>query len=263
MNEITTILVDDEQLAREKLRLLLARDPMFKVVQECATGREAIEAVYAHHPAVAFVDVQMPDLDGLSALASIDTNTRPLVVLTTAFSHYAVEAFEAEVLDYLLKPFDEERLARCLRRIKSHLVNRSDDKPPGTRGSADAIDRFLVKADGRILFFEAEEIDWIEAASNYVEIHTGVPSAPGVGGMGWKTGQQSFLVRHTMNELEKRLNPKQFLRIHRSYIVNVSKIRGVQPCNSGEYMVRLQNGKELPSSRGYRENLDAILKAAI
>ena len=250
MKEITTIIVDDEPLAREKLRLLLGRDPMFKIVQECGTGREAIQAVYAHTPQVAFIDVQMPDIDGFSALASIDPDTRPLVVLTTAYSHYAVQAFEAEVLDYLLKPFDEDRLSRCIRRIKSRLVHKPNgDGTTATLAiSSDTIDRFLVKAEGRILFFEAEEIDWIEAASNYVEIHTGT---------------QSFLVRHTMNELEKKLNRKQFLRIHRSYIVNVSKIRGVQPCNSGEYMVRLQNGKELPSSRGYRENLDSILKTAI
>jgi two-component system LytT family response regulator len=247
MNEITTILVDDELLAREKLRMLVGRDPMFKIVAECSTGREAIQAVYAHRPAVAFFDVQMPDIDGLSALQSIDSQARPLVVLTTAFSHYAVQAFEAEVLDYLLKPFDEERLGRCLRRIKSRLLHPQPERQ-AEASSSDALERFLVKADGRILFFEAEEIDWIEAASNYVEIHT---------------GSQSYLVRHTMNELEKRLNPRHFLRIHRSYIVNVAKIRGVQPCNSGEYMVRLQNAKELPSSRGYRENLDSILKTAI
>lgn len=250
MNEITAILVDDEPLAREKLRMLLGRDPMFRIVQECATGREAIQAVYTHRPNVAFIDVQMPDIDGLSALDAIDPHTRPLVVLTTAFSHYAVQAFEAEVLDYLLKPFDEERLGRCLRRIKSRLVGGSQERRTSVDSSKspESIDRFLVKADGRILFFEAEEIDWIEAASNYVEIHT---------------GSQSFLVRHTMNELEKKLNPKHFLRIHRSYIVNVAKIRGVQPCNSGEYMVRLQNGKELPSSRGFRDHLDSILRAAI
>lgn len=250
MTDITTIIVDDEPLAREKLRMLLGRDPMFRIVAECATGREAIQAVYEHNPQVAFIDVQMPDIDGFSALDSIDPLTRPLVVLTTAYSHYAVQAFEAEVVDYLLKPFDQERLARCLRRIKSRLTHKpSAPAATGTLArSSDLIDRFLVKAEGRILFFEAEEIDWIEAASNYVEIHT---------------GSQSFLVRHTMNELEKKLNPGKFLRIHRSYIVNVVKIRGVQPCNSGEYMVRLQNGKELPSSRGYRENLDSILKTAI
>jgi two-component system LytT family response regulator len=251
MTEITAIIVDDEPLAREKLRMLLGRDPMFQFVQECATGREAIQAIYAHRPQVAFIDVQMPDIDGFSALESVDPITRPLVVLTTAYSHYAVQAFEAEVLDYLLKPFDEERLARCIRRIKSRLLHPRPENGGGSETLAkasDSIDRFLVKAEGRILFFEAEEIDWIEAASNYVEIHTGT---------------QSFLVRHTMNELEKKLNPRQFLRIHRSYIVNVVKIRGVQPCNSGEYMVRLQNGKELPSSRGYRENLDSILKTAI
>lgn len=250
MNEITTIIVDDEPPAREKLRILLARDPMFKVVQECANGHEAIQAVYAHSPKVVFIDVQMPDIDGFTALESIDPLARPLVVLTTAFSHYAVQAFEAEVLDYLLKPFDEERLTRCTRRIKARLMHRPNGSDPVDRmeKSSDAIDRFLVKSEGRILFFEADEIDWIEAASNYVEIHS---------------GSQSFLVRHTMNELEHRLNSKQFLRIHRSYIVNVVKIRGVQPCNSGEYMIRLQNGKELPSSRGYRDNLDSILKSAI
>jgi two-component system, LytTR family, response regulator len=248
MTEITTLIVDDEPLAREKLRILLGRDPMFRIVQECATGREAIRAVYVHKPQVVFLDVQMPDIDGFGALESIDAMARPLVVLTTAYSDYAVQAFEAEVLDYLLKPFDEERLARCTRRIKSRLLHSAAPAGGTLHKPPDTIDRFLVKSDGRILFFEASEIDWIEAASNYVEIHT---------------GSQSYLVRHTMNELEKKLNSKQFLRIHRSFIVNLSKIRGVQPCNSGEYMVRLQNGKELPSSRGYRENLAAILKTAI
>lgn len=248
MTEITTILVDDEPLARDKLRLFLGRDPMFRIIAECANAREATEAIYKLRPAVAFIDVQMPGVDGLSALKSIDSRSRPLVVLTTAFSDYAVQAFEAEVLDYVLKPFDEERLSRSLRRIKERLLH---DRVPSNLPEASptaSTDRFLVKADGRILFFEAEEIDWIEAASNYVEIHA---------------GSQSYLVRQTMSELEKRLHPKQFLRIHRSYIVNVGKIRGVQPCNSGEYMVRLQNGKELPSSRGYREHLTSILRSAI
>src|SRR5512146_2927181 len=223
---------------------------MFIILQECSTGREAIQAIYAHRPQVIFIDVQMPDIDGLSALQSVDTALRPLVVLTTAYSHYAVQAFEAEVLDYLLKPFDEERLARCLRRVKARLSQAAPAEPAlGTlQQASDSIDRFLVKSEGRILFFDGKEIDWIEAASNYVEIHT---------------GSQSFLVRHTMNELEKKLNPRQFVRIHRSFIVNLAKIRGVQPCNSGEYMVRLQNGKELPSSRGYRENLASILKSAL
>lgn len=250
MTEITTIIVDDEPLAREKLRILLGRDPMFRIVEECGTGREAIQAIYDHKPRVAFIDVQMPDIDGFTALNSVDPQTLPLVVLTTAYSQHAVQAFEAEVLDYLLKPFDEERLAQCVRRIKKRLLH--PDAHPGSNGnfprSSDSIERFLVKAEGRILFFEAEEIDWIEAASNYVAIHT---------------GSQSYLVRHTMNELENKLNPRMFLRIHRSYIVNVAKIRGVQPCNSGEYMVRLHSGKELPSSRGYRTKLDSILKNAI
>jgi two-component system LytT family response regulator len=250
MNEITVIIVDDELLAREKLRMLLARDPMFRIVDECSTGREAIRSIYTHKPQVAFVDVQMPDIDGFTALQSVDALTRPIVVLTTAYSHYAVQAFEAEVLDYLLKPFDEERLARCVRRIKTRLLHqhRNNGASDDFEKSSDVIERFLVRAEGRILFLDAEEVEWIEAASNYVEIHA---------------ASQSYLVRHTMNELEKKLNPKQFLRIHRSYIVNSAKIRGVQPCNSGEYMVRLINGKELPSSRGYRERIDEMLKRAI
>ena len=248
MNEIATLIVDDELLAREKLRMLLSRDPMFRIVQECGTGRDAIQAIYSHRPQVMFLDVQMPDVDGFAALNSIDPVTRPLVVLTTAYSNYAVQAFEAEVLDYLLKPFDEERLGRCIRRIKSRLLQSTPAGSTADQKTSDGIDRFLVKSEGRILFFDAKEIDWIEAASNYAEIHT---------------GSQSFLVRHTMNELERKLNPMQFLRIHRSFIVNLAKIRGVQPCNSGEYMVRLQNGKELPSSRGYRDNLASILKTAI
>jgi two-component system LytT family response regulator len=250
MNDISTIIVDDEPLAREKLRMLLGRDPMFRIVQECSTGREAIQAIYAQRPQVMFLDVQMPDVDGFGALNSIDPVTRPLVILTTAYSNYAVQAFEAEVLDYLLKPFDEERLGRCIRRIKSRLLQAAPagNSADSVQKSSDAIDRFLVKSEGRILFFDAREIDWIEAASNYAEIHT---------------GSQSYLVRHTMNELERKLNPMRFLRIHRSFIVNLTKIRGVQPCNSGEYMVRLQNGKELPSSRGYRDNMASILKNAI
>jgi len=245
MKQITTVLIDDEQLSREKLRFLLQRDPMFNIVDECSNGRDAIQAIYTHRPALVFIDIQMPDVDGISVVRSIDPHTRPLIVLTTAYSDYAVQAFEAGALDYLLKPFDEQRLAECLRRVKAHLVQRHPtDAVPGLF----ALNRFLVRADGRVLFFEAEEIDWIEAASNYVEIHT---------------GSQSYLVRYTMNELEKRLRPTQFLRIHRSYIVNVGKIRGVQPCKTGEYVVRLQNGKELPSSRGYREHLDSIIENAI
>src|ERR1041385_851577 len=164
MTEITALIVDDEPLAREKLRMLLSRDPMFRIVHECSTGGEAIRAIYAYKPQVVFLDVQMPDVDGFKALSSIDPLARPLIVLTTAYSEYAVQAFEADVLDYLLKPFDEERLARCVRRIKSRLLHHEHKSPHAEiKPSPDTIDRFLVKSDGRILFFEAGEIDWIEA----------------------------------------------------------------------------------------------------
>jgi len=249
MDRIDAIIVDDESLARQKLSLMLQKDPALRVVGECATASEAIQAIREHRPALLFLDIQMPDDSGFAVLNSIDIDPRPKIIFTTAYDNYAMQAFDAQALDYLLKPFDEERFLRAVTRAKneiySEMARRTVDGP--TDGHA-RLDRFIVKSGGRILFFTTDEIDWIEAASNYVKLYS---------------CGKGYLVRHTIGDLERKLDSRQFLRIHRSIIVNIQKIRGVQPCNSGEFIITLTSGKELPSSRGYRQNLGALLKAAL
>jgi two-component system, LytTR family, response regulator len=253
MQTIDTLIVDDEVLARKKLCVLLERDPDFRIVGECATASDAIRALRELRPDLLFLDIQMPDDDGFSVINSIGPDSRPRIIFTTAYDNYAIQAFDAEAVDYLLKPFDEERFARAVKRAKSEIIAEatqlatSSDSDSRTNTSP-ALERFIVKSEGRILFFTTDEIDWIEAASNYVKLYS---------------SGKGHLVRHTMNEMEKKLDNRQFLRIHRSIIVNVKKIRGVQPCNSGEFIVTLVNGKELPSSRGYRGNLGLLLKSAL
>jgi two-component system LytT family response regulator len=250
---IDTLIVDDEVLARRKLCVLLQRDPDFHIVGECSTAGDAIRALQQLRPALMFLDIQMPDDDGFTVINGIEPELRPKIIFTTAYDHYAIQAFDAEAVDYLLKPFDEERFARAVKRAKSEILaglaqRSADDEQSNGAQAHPALERFVVKSEGRILFFTTDEIDWIEAASNYVKLYS---------------NGKGHLVRHTMHEMEKKLNPTQFLRIHRSIIVNIKKIRGVQPCNSGEFIVTLVSGKELPSSRGYRENLGSLLKSAL
>jgi two-component system LytT family response regulator len=247
---IDTLIVDDEVLARKKLCVLLERDPDFRIVGECATAADAIRALQQLRPALMFLDIQMPDEDGFSVINSIGPELPTKVIFTTAYDNYAIQAFDAEAVDYLLKPFDEERFARAVKRAKGEIfadrtAGANEGEPARTNHTPE---RFVVKSEGRILFFTTDEIDWIEAASNYVKLYS---------------CGKGHLVRHTMNEMERKLDARQFLRIHRSIIVNVKKIRGVQPCNSGEFIVTLVSGKELPSSRGYRGNLGLLLKSAL
>lgn len=251
---IDTLIVDDEVLAREKLCVLLQRDPDSRIVGECSSAADAIHAIRQFRPALMFLDIQMPDDDGFSVINAIEPELRPKIIFTTAYDSYAIQAFDAEAVDYLLKPFDEERFNRAVKRAKSEILaemaqsQETADHPDQLPQAHHPLERFVVKCEGRILFFTTDEIDWIEAASNYVKLYS---------------NGKGYLVRQTMNEMEKKLNPDQFLRIHRSIIVNVRKIRGVQPCNSGEFIVTLVSGKELPSSRGYRGNLGALLKSAL
>jgi two-component system LytT family response regulator len=246
MDTIDTIVVDDEPLARQKLTLLLQKDPSFRIVAQCATAEEAIRALGAFRPALMFLDIQMPDDNGFAVVNAIEPDLRPKIIFTTAYDQYAMQAFEAQAIDYLLKPFDEERFARAVKRAKDEILAEAAQRTPSNGHRK--LERFIVKSEGRILFFTTEEIDWIEAASNYVRLYS---------------NGKGYLVRHTMNDLERKLDPEHFLRIHRSIIVNIHKIRGIQPCNSGEFIVTLTSGKELPSSRGYRQNLGGLLKSAI
>jgi two-component system LytT family response regulator len=250
---IRAVIADDESLARRRLRSLLAAEKDFCVVAECKNGREALAAIERHHPDLLFLDVEMPELDGMGVLEQAGPEHLPAVIFVTAFDHYAVQAFDAHALDYLLKPFDESRFARSLDRARRHLQhhNRADynrrlesllhelsPKPGG-------LERLVIKSGGRIVFLNDEEVDWIEAAANYVRLHAGT---------------ESYLLRQKMSVIEEKLDPARYMRIHRSIIVNIDKIRELKPCNNGEYIVVLRNGKELSLSRSFRERIHQLLQ---
>jgi two-component system, LytTR family, response regulator len=250
------IVADDEHLARKKLRLLLASEPGVQVVAECQDGQQTIEAVRAHKPDLLLIDVQMPDLDGFQVLEKINPDEMPVVVFTTAYDQFAIRAFEAHALDYLLKPFDGERLHHSMERARAELLkvhNRdltsrildliAKNAGPKTEPK-EADDRMVIRAGGKVVFLEVKEIDWIEAAANYVKLNV---------------GKDSYLLREGISSISERLHPDRFVRIHRSVIVNVRKIKELQPCESGEYIAVLKNGKELSCSRGYRAQLQRLI----
>jgi len=246
--KVRTLIVDDEPLARERLMQWLRQEPELELLGECADGRAAVEAIRREKPALLFLDVQMPELDGFGVLSALGTEPLPAVVFVTAYDQFAVKAFEAHAVDYLLKPFDHERLRTALRRalariqqaqagaLQEQLAALLADWKPETKCS----DRLAIKSDGRVVLVRLADIDWIEAADNYATIHT---------------GGEEHLLRETMQSLEDRLPSKQFLRISRSAIVNVERIKELQPLFYGEYAVFLRNGTKLTLSRSYRDKL--------
>jgi two-component system LytT family response regulator len=251
MAKTRTLIVDDEELARERLRTLLTEEPEIDLIGECSNGREAVETIRRESPDLVFLDVRMPELDGFGVLMALEGEKLPLVVFVTAHDRFALKAFEVHAVDYLLKPFDRERfqkaLQRALERVKRHetsLLNEqlsallADVKPTPKHA-----DRLAIKAEGRVSFLKTDDIDWIEAADNYVSIHV---------------GSESCLLRETMTSLEARLSPHKFLRISRSAIVQMDRIKELQPLFHGEYAVILRNGTRLTLSRGYREKLPQL-----
>jgi two-component system LytT family response regulator len=256
MPAIRTVIADDEQLARKKLRLLLGSEPGVQVVAECQDGQQTVGAVQDHKPDLLLIDVRMPDLDGFQVLGQLSTADMPVVVFTTAYDQFAIRAFEAHALDYLLKPFERERLHQAIERaraelLKSHnhdltaqlldmIVKRTEPKME----SKQADDRMVIRAGGKVIFLDMKDIDWIEAAANYVRLNV---------------GKDSYLQREGIGSIAERLDPDRFVRIHRSVIVNVRKIKELQPCDSGEYIAVLKNGKELSCSRGYRTQLQRLI----
>jgi two-component system LytT family response regulator len=249
---IRALIADDERLAREKLRILLDAEPDIRLVGECGNGRQAVSALRQHRPDLLFLDIHMPDMDGFEVLGAISPDETPAVIFTTAYDRYAVKAFEMHALDYLLKPFDQERLQSALNRTRAELT-----KSPRNGVAQQVLDllatsktqpqtakRFVIKAGGRMLFLDQEDIDWVEAAANYVKINV---------------GKDTHLLRESIGKLSERLDPRHFVRIHRSLLVNVGKIKALQPCNRGEYILTLRNGKELPCSRGYRVELQRVI----
>ena len=246
--KIRVLIVDDEPLARDRLRRLLGDFADLTIVGECAHGREALETIPDLHPDLLFLDVQMPELDGFSMLAALAPKDRPAVIFTTAYDKFAVRAFEVHAIDYLLKPFDQERLRAAVERARNSLLQAESDPLQArltellkeVRPMAATLDRISVKSGGRIVLIRLEEIDWIEAADNYVSLHV---------------GKATHLLRETMTTLEARLDATRFLRISRSLIVNKQRVKELHPMFHGDFALILQDGTKLNSSRNYRHKL--------
>ena len=249
---IRVLLVDDEPLALSMMREMLQSDPQVEIVGESANGREALTAIRAHSPDLIFLDVQMPELGGFELLASLEPGNIPYVIFVTAYDQYAVRAFEVHALDYLLKPFDQERFNSSWQRARTRILSERnggmdqriltllEDLKAGSK----YLERLVIKASGRIYFLDINEVDWIEAEGNYVSVHT---------------ARKSHLLRETIGSLESQLDPKKFVRIHRSSIVRIASIRELQPWFHGEYRVNLENGTQLALSRNYRDKLQEAL----
>jgi len=243
---IRVLIVDDEPLARARLRRLLAREPDLEVLGECANGLEAIAFIRQHRPDLAFLDVQMPEVSGFDVLRALPADTWPAVVFVTAHDQHALEAFEVQALDYLLKPFTRARLLSAVQRARLHIQAR--DLGPLNRQLAQwlkattagpaCLSRIAVKAGAQTLFVKVEDIDYIESAANYAVLQT-------------RAG--NHVLRQTLNELEAKLPPRRFLRISRSIIVNLERVKGMQSAAAGECLLILEDGRQLLMTRGIRE----------
>ncbi len=269
---VRAIIADDEPLARERLRVLLAERGGVELVAECATGEEAVTAVQRELPDLLFLDVQMPELDGFGALEilgeTLDARQMPRVVFVTAFDDYALRAFEVNAVDYLLKPFDRGRFEKAVSRALDGLnVGRTaDDTNPhgeltallaqlraerdsmretGRDASRPGLARFVVRTGGKLHFVRADDVDWIDADGNYVRLHV---------------AGKSHLVRDKMKAIEERLDPARFIRVHRSAILNVDRIATLEPYFHGEYVVTMRDGARVTSSRTHSARLRKLLE---
>lgn len=256
--KIRTLIVDDEPLARRNLRVLLEKDPQIEIIDECRNGREAVKAINSLSPDLIFLDIQMPEMDGFDVLAHVGPEHIQAIIFVTAFDQYALKAFDVHALDYLLKPFDDERFSHALRRakaqIEAHEINRLSKRLLALleeRESELKVDqksyltRLMIKDSGRVRLLKVDEIDFVEADGNYAKLHV---------------GRATHLLREKMNDLEGRLDPARFVRIHRSIIVNLDRIKEMHPHFNGDYIVVLEDGKQLRMSRTRREHLEARLK---
>jgi two-component system LytT family response regulator len=263
---IRVLVTDDEPIARRRIRRFLRSENNVDVIGECSNGREAIEAIREHNPDLVFLDVQMPDVDGFGVVSALGPDQMPAVIFVTAYDEYALKAFEVHAMDYLLKPFDAERFKTAFQRAREHIDRvttaeagrrlktlleqvLSDDRvdvpgglPSAPPPKANYLDRLMVKSDGRVFFVKVTDVDWFEASGNYVRVHV---------------GKISHLIRETMAGVESSLNPALFARIHRAVIVNLDRIKELQPWFAGDYVVILRDGRQLKLSRTYRDQLQA------
>jgi two-component system, LytTR family, response regulator len=238
MNALRVVIVDDESHARERLIRLLDRVRNVDVVAECAEGHEAVDAVTRLTPDVLFLDVQMPEMDGFGVIRAIPKASMPLVVFVTAFDRHALEAFDVNAVDYLLKPVEAPRLMEAIERARTRLELGDNDRQPETTAPAE---RFLLRQDGNLHAVAAREILWVEAQGNYARINL---------------ANRSYMIRDTMASLERRLDGGRFARVHRSAIINLDAVRELQPWFGGDYIVILTNGAKVRASRTYRSRLD-------
>jgi two-component system LytT family response regulator len=257
MNPIRLLVVDDEPLARAGIRRLLSGDEEIDVIGECGDGAEAVVAILDEQPDAVLLDIKMPEMNGLDVVRAVGVDRMPLTVFITAYDAHALHAFELHAVDYLLKPFDDGRFAHTIARLKREFRTRAaatlsekllhvlqETQPAQPR----YMTRVVVRADGRTLLLRADDIDWIEAADYYARIHA----------LG-----KSHLLRETMNDLETRLDPERFFRVHRSAIVNLEKVKEIQPYTRGEHIVIMNCGAKVRLSRGRREKLEERLGQSI
>lgn len=254
---IRTLIVDDESAARDVLRLLLGGDGEIAIAGECGDGIEALDQLRRLRPELVFLDVQMPGMDGLAVLGALEEAELPVVVFVTAWDQHAVKAFELHAVDYLLKPFDDARFHRALARAKERVrlgqlgalagpllaTLKALEPPGGDRW----LERLVVREEGRSLVVPLAEVDWIEARGDYLRVHA---------------GKTIHLLRGTMKELDRQLNPAHFLRIHRSTIVRLARVRELKPYLRGDYLVILGDGTRLRLARGLRPRVEAALGLA-
>jgi two-component system LytT family response regulator len=234
--KIRALIVDDEPLARSNLAVLLRTDPEIGIVGECGSGAEALSEIRVANPDLLFLDVQMPECDGFDVLELLGTDLPPAIVFVTAYDQYALRAFEAGALDYLLKPFDNPRFELALSRAKQRIRLGRD--------RSQRLERVAIKNAGQVCFVKIAEIDWIEAADYYACLHV---------------GPKSHLLRRSLSDLEQDLDPNVFCRVHRSSIVNLEQVRGLKLGEDGEYQVQLDDGATVRLSRRYRKHLQARL----
>ena len=248
----TTLIVDDEPLAREGLRMLLSQDPEVSAISEARDGREAVAAIKSSRPDLVFLDVQMPEMDGFAVVREIGAERMPPLVFVTAHDRFAIQAFEINAIDYLLKPVTEERFAQALAKAKTRLYSNPADEASrqiiclleSLASPRRYLKRLAVRTGGKTAFVDIEDVDWMEAAENYVQLHA---------------GRANHLLHVAMNTIAKSLDPDVFLRIHRSIIVNTTRIKELQPAGPhGEYVITLQSGVRLQSGRTYSEKLRAM-----
>ncbi len=248
---IRVLIADDKLPAREKIRRMLRQETDVEIIGECADGLEIIAFIEKQKPDLVFLEIQMPGLDGFEILRKIETDKLPFVIFVTESENFAVKAFEVGALDYLLVPFNKERLQTAVQKARQQIENRSNgsldkllraflDKLPDGKNYPDKI---MLKTAKGVSFINTNEVDWVEAAGNYIKLHV---------------KDSGHLLRETMNNIESKLNPDKFLRIHRSSLVNIDRIKELQPLFNGDYIVILQNDTELNLSRNYHDRLQRL-----